>query len=48
MAVMLETSRLWRRAEAVEDRKMYSLPSLPSFEDSDSHASNEDMRRSHV
>lgn len=32
---MLETpSRVWRRIEAVEDRDMPSLPSLPPFEDS--------------
>ena len=35
MAAMLETpSRIWRRIEAVEDRDMPSLPSLPPFEDS--------------
>jgi hypothetical protein len=35
MATMLETpSRIWRRIEAVEDRDMPSLPSLPAFEDS--------------
>ncbi|KAG6902546.1 hypothetical protein C0995_014935 [Termitomyces sp. Mi166 len=35
MAAMLETpSRVWRRIEAVEDRDMPSLPSLPGFEDS--------------
>ncbi|KAG6908885.1 hypothetical protein DXG01_002863 [Tephrocybe rancida] len=33
---MLETpSRVWRRIEAVEDRDIPSLPSLPGFEDSD-------------
>ncbi|KAG5725048.1 hypothetical protein E4T56_gene12404 [Termitomyces sp. T112] len=32
---MLETpSRVWRRIEAVEDRDMPSLPSLPGFDDS--------------
>ncbi|KAG6811541.1 hypothetical protein H0H92_006894 [Tricholoma furcatifolium] len=36
MAAMLETpSRVWRRIEAVENRDMPSLPSLPGFEDSD-------------
>ena len=35
MATMLETpSRIWRRIEAVQDREMPSLPSLPSFDDS--------------
>ena len=35
MAAMLETpSRIWRRIEAVEDRDMPSLPSLPLFDDS--------------
>ncbi|KAG5654174.1 hypothetical protein H0H81_006556 [Sphagnurus paluster] len=35
MAAMLETpSRVWRRIEAIEDRDMPSLPSLPGFEDS--------------
>ena len=35
MAAMLETpSRIWRRIEAIEDRDMPSLPSLPPFEDS--------------
>jgi hypothetical protein len=35
MATMLETpSRVWRRIEAIEDRDMPSLPSLPPFEDS--------------
>lgn len=35
MAGMLETpSRIWRRIEAIEDRDMPSLPSLPLFEDS--------------
>lgn len=35
MAAMLETpSRIWRRIEAIEDRDMPSLPSLPLFEDS--------------
>ncbi|KAF8159408.1 hypothetical protein B0H34DRAFT_703324 [Crassisporium funariophilum] len=35
MAAMLETpSRIWRRIEAIEDRDMPSLPSLPHFEDS--------------
>ncbi|KAG5644884.1 hypothetical protein DXG03_007525 [Asterophora parasitica] len=34
MAAMLETpSRVWRRIEAIEDRDMPSLPSLPGFED---------------
>ncbi|KAF8238118.1 hypothetical protein L208DRAFT_1243498 [Tricholoma matsutake] len=45
---MLETpSRVWRRIEAIEDRDMPSLPSLPPFEDSveadialDEHLSN--------
>ncbi|KAF9038520.1 hypothetical protein BJ165DRAFT_1352368 [Panaeolus papilionaceus] len=33
MAAMLETpSRIWRRIEAIEDRDMPSLPSLPSFD----------------
>ncbi|KAM6497248.1 hypothetical protein JOM56_007721 [Amanita muscaria] len=36
MAAMLETpSRIWRRIEAIENRDMPSLPSLPPFEDSD-------------
>lgn len=36
MAAMLETpSRIWRRIEAVQDREMPSLPSLPSFDGSD-------------
>jgi hypothetical protein len=36
MAAMLETpSRIWRRIEAIEDRDMPSLPSLPAFGDSD-------------
>ena len=35
MATMLETpSRIWRRIEAIEERDMPSLPSLPPFEDS--------------
>ncbi|PPQ63099.1 hypothetical protein CVT24_005810 [Panaeolus cyanescens] len=35
MAGMLETpSRIWRRIEAIEDRDMPSLPSLPSFDGS--------------
>ncbi|KAF8630539.1 hypothetical protein AX15_002860 [Amanita polypyramis BW_CC] len=35
MAAMLETpSRIWRRIEAIENRDMPSLPSLPPFEDS--------------
>jgi hypothetical protein len=35
MAGMLETpSRIWRRIEAIENRDMPSLPSLPHFEDS--------------
>ncbi|TFK71444.1 hypothetical protein BDN72DRAFT_459007 [Pluteus cervinus] len=35
MAGMLETpSRIWRRIEAVEDREMPSLPSMPHFDDS--------------
>lgn len=34
MAAMLETpSRIWRRIEAVEDRDMPSLPSLPPFDE---------------
>jgi hypothetical protein len=34
MAAMLETpSRIWRRIEAVQDKEMPSLPSLPSFDD---------------
>ncbi|KAJ6619906.1 hypothetical protein B0H10DRAFT_2024000 [Mycena sp. CBHHK59/15] len=36
MAGMLETpSRIWRRIEAIEDRDMPSLPSLPAFGDSE-------------
>jgi len=36
MAGMLETpSRIWRRIEAVQDREMPSLPSLPSFDESE-------------
>lgn len=36
MAAMLETpSRIWRRIEAIENRDMPSLPSLPPFEDSE-------------
>ncbi|KAJ7696511.1 hypothetical protein B0H17DRAFT_1158623 [Mycena rosella] len=36
MAAMLETpSRIWRRIEAIEDRDMPSLPSLPAFGDSE-------------
>ena len=36
MATMLETpSRIWRRIEAIEQRDMPSLPSLPPFEDSE-------------
>lgn len=39
---MIETpSRIWRRIEAIEDRDMPSLPSLPPFEDS-GHLSGED------
>lgn len=34
MATMLETpSRIWRRIEAIEQRDMPSLPSIPPFED---------------
>ncbi|KAF6761741.1 hypothetical protein DFP72DRAFT_629781 [Ephemerocybe angulata] len=34
MATMLETpSRIWRRIEAVQDKEMPSLPSLPGFDD---------------
>ncbi|KAJ7043757.1 hypothetical protein C8F04DRAFT_1366949, partial [Mycena alexandri] len=36
MAGMLETpSKIWRRIEAIEDREMPSLPSLPAFGDSE-------------
>lgn len=35
MAAMIETpSRIWRRIEAIDQREMPSLPSLPAFEDS--------------
>jgi hypothetical protein len=36
MTGMLETpSRIWRRIEAIEDRDMPSLPSVPAFDDSE-------------
>ncbi|KAJ7105464.1 hypothetical protein C8R43DRAFT_1165567 [Mycena crocata] len=45
MAGMLETpSRIWRRIEAIEDRDMPSLPSLPAFGDSDGE--NESLNQS--
>ncbi|KAG7445045.1 uncharacterized protein BT62DRAFT_206857 [Guyanagaster necrorhizus] len=52
-AMQLETpSRIWRRIEAVEDRDMPSLPSIPGFDDSDgsieAHTPTDDLSVSDV
>ncbi|PBK99751.1 hypothetical protein ARMGADRAFT_516895 [Armillaria gallica] len=52
-AMQLETpSRIWRRIEAIEDRDMPSLPSIPGFDDSDgsieAHTPTDDLSVSDV
>ncbi|KAK0214822.1 hypothetical protein IW262DRAFT_245194 [Armillaria fumosa] len=51
--MQLETpSRIWRRIEAIEDRDMPSLPSIPGFDDSDgsieAHTPTDDLSVSDV